>query len=105
MSISFLDGHMDTLHLPAFGRRRRYHSPAFKAEIVAACLQPGVSTTAIALVNQLNPNLVRLWIRQHQRAATEQEIVPAPALVPVSVTDSIEQSGAPTETYAACLSQ
>lgn len=105
MSISFLDGHMDTLHLPAVGRRRPYHSPAFKAEIVAACLQPGVSTTAIALVNQLNPNLVRLWIPQHQRAATEQEIVPAPALVPVSVTDSIEQSGAPTETYAACLSQ
>ncbi|MBV8646306.1 transposase, partial [Paludibacterium sp.] len=42
---------MDTLHLPEAGRRRRRYSAEFKSDIVAACLQPGVSTTAIALAN------------------------------------------------------
>ena len=57
---------MDTiLHLPETGRPRRY-SATFKAEVVAACLQPGVSTTAIALAYRINPNLVR---KRHPEAA------------------------------------
>lgn len=94
---------MDTLHLPEAGRRRRRYSAVFKAEIVAACLQPGVSVTAIALANRINPNLVRRWIRLQQCAVAEsaeqgvsnvghipvQSTHPEPALVPVCVSDSV----------------
>lgn len=92
---------MDTLHLPEAGRRRRRYSAAFKTEIVAACLQPGVSTTAIALANQINPNLVRRWVRLQQSAVAEpakqgvastdhvptQSVHPAPPLVPVRLSE------------------
>ena len=40
-------------------RRRRTHSPAFKAHVLQACSQPGVSIAAVALSNGLNANLVR----------------------------------------------
>ncbi|MDN0085636.1 transposase [Crenobacter sp. SG2305] len=97
---------MDTLHLPEAGRHRRRYSAAFKAEIVAACLQPGVSTTAIALANRINPNLVRRWIRLQQPAGAEpakhdvagadhvppQSVHSAPALVPVRVADPADDS-------------
>ncbi len=44
-------------------RRQRQHSDEFKAEAVAACMQPGVSVSAIALARGGNPNLLRLWLR------------------------------------------
>lgn len=43
-------------------RRRRTHSPEFKAKVVAACRRPGVSMAAVALANGLNANLVRRWV-------------------------------------------
>jgi transposase len=55
---------MDTspINLPSPGRRRGRYSEAFKAQIVAACEAPGVSTAAVALANGLNANLVRRWV-------------------------------------------
>ena len=54
-------GHVDTsdaIHLP--GRRaRRRHTASFKAQIVSAYRQPGVSLSAVTLTNGLNPNMVR----------------------------------------------
>lgn len=44
------------------GKRRR-HSKEFKANVVAQC-KPGVSVSAVALVNGLNANLVRRWCRK-----------------------------------------
>ena len=44
------------------GRRRRKHSAEFKAKVVAACRQPGVSIAAVALANRLNANLLRRWV-------------------------------------------
>lgn len=88
---------MDTiLNLPETGRPRRRYSATFKAEIVAACLQPGVSTTAIALANRINPNLLRRWIRLHHCAAVVPvesdspniDNKPASALVPVCVSSA-----------------
>jgi transposase-like protein len=97
---------MDTLLLPEAGRRRRRYSAEFKLHIVTACLQPGVSTTAIALENKINPNLVRRWIRlrQDSQAAelAETEVVEgmdvglearsgarsAPALIPVTLAEA-----------------
>ena len=46
------------------GRRRRTHSPAFKAQVLQACSQTGVSLAAVALSNGLNANLVRRWLNE-----------------------------------------
>ena len=47
----------------AGGRRhRRSHSAEFKAKVIQACAQPGVSVAAVALAHGLNANLVRRWL-------------------------------------------
>ena len=38
------------------------YDPQAKAEIVRACMQPGVSVARIAMQYGINPNLVRTWI-------------------------------------------
>jgi len=48
-------------------RRRRLHSPAFKAELVLQSQQAGVSVAAIAMEHGINPNLLRRWITEHER--------------------------------------
>ncbi|WP_172628422.1 transposase [Pseudomonas aeruginosa] len=48
-------------------RRRRKHEPEFKARVVAACEQPGVSIASVALSNGLNANLVRRWLIAHEQ--------------------------------------
>ena len=47
---------------PPVGRQRRRHSPEFRASVIQACLQPGVSIAAVALANGLNANMVRKWV-------------------------------------------
>ena len=49
-------------------RRKRTHSAALKAEVLAACAEPGASVAAIALAHALNTNLVHKWRRQAPRA-------------------------------------
>ena len=58
-------------------RRRRTHSAEFKAKVIAACHQPGVSIAAVALANGLNANLLRRWVVSEERAqpATAMEAV------------------------------
>ena len=79
------------------GRRRRRHSPEFKAQVVAACRQPGVSMAAVALEHQLNANLLRRWVVEEERIREAGLIaagtgLPAPAIganagfVPIEVT-------------------
>jgi transposase-like protein len=57
-------GHVNTSEqaISMVRRRRRRHSAAFKADAVAACLQPGVSIAAVALSRGLNANLLRRWL-------------------------------------------
>jgi transposase len=43
-------------------RRRRKHSAEFKAHVVVACSQPGVSSASVAMANGINANLVRRWV-------------------------------------------
>jgi transposase len=45
-------------------RRRRTHSPAFRAQVLEACRHSGVSIAAVALANGLNANLVRRWLNE-----------------------------------------
>ena len=61
-------------------RRRRKHSAEFKAKVVSACRQPGVSIAAVALANRLNANLLRRWVVAAERAqapATQIEMISA----------------------------
>lgn len=44
------------------GRRRRTHSAQFKARVMQACRQAGVSVASVALSHGLNANLVRRWL-------------------------------------------
>ncbi|WP_153956946.1 transposase [Cupriavidus necator] len=43
-------------------RRRRVHSEEFKASVVRASQQPGVSMASIALANGLNATMLRRWV-------------------------------------------
>jgi transposase len=61
-------------------RRRRRHSVEFKAEAVAACLQPGISIAAVALARGLNANLLRRWVVEAERNGT----------VPVAATKAVQ---------------
>lgn len=62
---------MDTISNEAgagrHGRRRRKHSPEFKARVVAACKPAGVSIAAVAMANGVNANLARRWMLDAER--------------------------------------
>ncbi len=45
---------------------RRYFSKAHQDAVVAKCLAPGASLSAVALANGFNANLVRRWVRERQ---------------------------------------
>lgn len=47
---------------------RRSFDVQAKRKLIEACLQPGVSVAGLALKHRVNANLLRKWIRQHQRA-------------------------------------
>ena len=77
------------INLPSPGRRRGRYSDSFKADIVAACKAPGVSTAAVALANSLNANLVRRWVAESDpahKAAVQLARVQSAATVSVSPT-------------------
>lgn len=71
MSTSTLGGHVNTIsNQPADGRRRRrLHSDEFKADVVAACMQPGVSMASVAMSHGINANLLRRWVRDAEMHA------------------------------------
>ena len=88
---------MDTypIELPA-RRRRRRHSAAFKAAVIEACNQPGVSIAAVALANGLNANLLRKWVQRAERSEVSESgnrpspfhnpsSDPSPAFVPLAL--------------------
>ena len=72
------------------GRRtHRTYSREFKAEVVAACLQPGASVAALALSHGMNANVVHRWIKEHSRnglhqlKATQTSPTATPSVAPV----------------------
>ena len=48
-------------------RTRRSYTPQFKSELVAACLQPGVSIAALALQHGMNANVLHRWRKEYRR--------------------------------------
>ena len=80
---------MDTSVSSAAGRRRRRkHSAEFKAQLVQACEQPGMSSAAIAMANGINANLLRRWVNDaEQRGSTL--IAPSPPPSPPATPEFI----------------
>jgi len=54
------------IRVPAAGpettRARRTYPRQFKSEVVAQCLLPGASVSAIALSHGINANVIRKWL-------------------------------------------
>ena len=76
-----LGGHMNTtdVKLGRSGRSRRRYSDDFKAQVIEACQQPGVSMASVALANGLNANLLRRWVveaESPESRSTVREIQP-----------------------------
>jgi transposase len=67
--------------MPQPGRRRGRYSDGFKRQVIAACLEPGISTAAVALANGLNANLVRRWVGE-----TSQRNAPCRSKTPTTLT-------------------
>ncbi|MBT9491216.1 MAG: transposase [Paucibacter sp.] len=83
------------------GRRRRIHSDEFKAQLVASCSVPGVSTSAVAMAQGINPNLARRWVQAAKRrddgvpakAFAKSKPMPKPsAFVPVQLAGPVPAS-------------
>ena len=51
-----------------FRNGRRRYDAASKARLVAACLEPGVSVSRLALEHEINANLLRKWIKNAKEA-------------------------------------
>lgn len=61
---------------------RRRHSAEFKAEVIAACTEPGVSVSAVARRFELNDNLVHQWRRGRGAVIGEANARQAAAVPP-----------------------
>ena len=71
-------------------RKRRTYAKQFKAEVVAQCLLPGASVSAIALSHDINANVVRRWLPP----GTERK-PQSPMLLPVTIeADALMRSPA-----------
>ncbi|XKM37783.1 IS66-like element accessory protein TnpA (plasmid) [Rhizobium ruizarguesonis] len=67
-------------HVGRDGRRR--YDPASIDRLVAACLEPGVSVSRLALEHGVNANLVRKWIKKAQQVRSGPV---ASAFIPVQL--------------------
>jgi len=82
---------MDTFipALPEGRRRRRQYSSEFRADLIKAASQPGVSVAAVALANGMNANLLWRWIKMAQSrenmATAMAASLPVEGFVPLSM--------------------
>src|SRR5580698_7121353 len=81
-------------------RRRRRHSPAFKAEAVGACQQAGVSIAAVALARGLNANMLRDWMRKAERSGRPIAIRGTEPSVAMSGTDEVMAVRLPRKSHS-----
>jgi transposase len=65
--------------------RRRY-DPESKARLVAACLEPGVSISGLALAHGVNANLLRKWVKDAREAGFSGASAKS-AFIPVVAAD------------------
>ncbi len=60
-------------------RTHRTYTAQFKAELVAACQQPGVSIAALAGQHAMNANVLHRWLKEHRRSGCHQLAAHSPA--------------------------
>ncbi|MEF0941645.1 IS66-like element accessory protein TnpA [Rhizobium sp. BR 362] len=65
--------------------RRRY-DPGSKERLVAACLQPGVSISGLALAHGINANLLRKWVKDAKETGSSVRSARS-AFIPVVAAD------------------
>jgi len=58
-------------------KRRRRHSPQFKAQVLEEALQYGVSVAAVARRHNLNANLIHKWLKTAQGGVPAASVTPA----------------------------
>lgn len=69
--------------------RRRY-DPASRERLVAACLEPGVSVSRLALAHGVNANLLRKWIKKAKQVPVPP--TPPPAFIPVQIESTSDRA-------------
>lgn len=81
-------------------RTHRTYTPAFKAELVAACQQPGASIAALASSHSMNANVLHRWLKEHARTGCHQPAEPssvvehapaAPAFIPLRLHPAVPE--------------
>jgi len=86
-------------------RRRRKHGAEFKAQVVAACRQPGISMAAVAMAHGVNANLLRRWVidaeqRESANGSSLQTVASdaaAPSSAPAFVPLQLAPNAAPAD--------
>ena len=63
-------------------RTHRTYTAQFKAELVAACGQPGVSIAGLAGQHGMNANVLHRWLKEHQRSGRHQLAAHSPGAAP-----------------------
>ena len=72
---------------------RCVYNQAAKRELVARCLEPGISLARLAMAHGVNANLLRKWVMQHagsssaQRRQSAGKQAPLVSLLPVKLTE------------------
>lgn len=84
------------IQMPQAGRRRGRYSDDFKRQVVTTCLEPGVSTAAIALANGLSANMLRRWVVESSQGRKSQlTTIAKPPLTTLANPDFIPVKFAP----------
>ena len=82
-------------------RTHRTYTARFKAELVAACAQPGVSIAALAGQHGTNANVLHRWLKEHHRSGRHQLAAHSPAAAAAPETASPLAAFIPLELPAA----
>lgn len=67
-------------------RTHRTYSREFKAELVAACQQPGASIAALAISHGMNANVLHRWLKEHAHSGCHQVNGPRTHVAPVATS-------------------
>ena len=79
---------------------RAVYDPQVKAEVVRACMKPGVSVAGMALQCGINANLLRRWISQRMGADRKASRVDIPSVAKACADDFVPLRLAVPETVA-----
>ena len=93
----------------AVRRTHRTYTPQFKAQLIAACQQPGASIAALALQHGMNANVLHRWLKEWRQglhrlpAPTVAAAAQPAAFVPIALNCAPSPSSEPAPTAAPTL--